>query len=310
MTEPKGYPGCRRESVESVPVRPSSTSVRARSAKAGSGTGGAPDDDGGPRWRLTGECYHCPANSANRRPPTRPPRSRPGGARPASLGTERVPERLGGVLGLPSGEVLDLLAAGDPRRDQDDVGAGRTHGGRQAPVAEPDRDVVVLALEAERPCHPAAARVHLRHLVARPPEGGDRGRRAHERLLVAVAVEQRLPVARREGEREPPTALALEELLEEETLGGHRPRRVGPEQVDVLVAQGEETRGLEPDDRDARLGPGVQALDVPGRVGARRAQHALRDQRPAAALLVDEPHPVAGRDRKSTRLNSSHLVIS
>ena len=37
ISEPKGYPAWRREAVESTPVRPWSTSVRARSAYEGSG---------------------------------------------------------------------------------------------------------------------------------------------------------------------------------------------------------------------------------------------------------------------------------
>src|SRR5580658_1858979 len=40
MTDPKGNPGGFRDKVERLPMRPRCISVRARSAKAGSGTGG------------------------------------------------------------------------------------------------------------------------------------------------------------------------------------------------------------------------------------------------------------------------------
>src|SRR5712692_6726662 len=115
-----------------------------------------------------------------------------------------------------AGEVLDLLAARDAWRDHDGVRRRRLHGGRQAAVPERDRDVVVLALEAERARHAAAARVHFGDLEAGPRERGDGRRRAHQRLLVAVAVEQRLPAVAREGELEAAPALALEELLQQE----------------------------------------------------------------------------------------------
>src|SRR2546427_117058 len=131
---------------------------------------------------------------------------------------------------------------------------GGTRGGRQALPAEPDRNIMVLALDPDRPRHAATARVDLRHVEARPPECLDRGRRAHERFLVTVTMEQRLAPVRRERKREPATPLALQELLEEQAPSGDRPGRVGPEQVDVLVAQREEAGGLEPDDRDPILG--------------------------------------------------------
>src|SRR5580700_4656810 len=40
MTDPKGKPGCFRERVERLPMRPRYTRVRARSANEGSATGG------------------------------------------------------------------------------------------------------------------------------------------------------------------------------------------------------------------------------------------------------------------------------
>src|SRR5215470_15285304 len=101
-------------------------------------------------------------------------------------------------------QVLDRLSARHPGRD--DLGL-RGHGlyrGRESTVAEPGRDLVVLPLEAERSRHPAAAGVHLGHLEPGPPERGHRRRRPDYRLLVTVAVEQRLTAVAPEGQREAP----------------------------------------------------------------------------------------------------------
>src|ERR1700739_2491461 len=54
MRDPKGKPGCLRETVASVPIRPKCSKGRARSAKDGSGTAGA--SVGGPAClRVDGE---------------------------------------------------------------------------------------------------------------------------------------------------------------------------------------------------------------------------------------------------------------
>jgi len=50
MTEPKGNPGCLRECVAKLPIRPRCVKVRARSASDGSGTG-ARCGAGGPACR-------------------------------------------------------------------------------------------------------------------------------------------------------------------------------------------------------------------------------------------------------------------
>src|SRR5947209_10319872 len=115
------------------------------------------------------------------------------------------------MLGAAAREMLDLLTAGDTRRDDLRLRGGGLHRGRQPAIAERDRDVVVLALEAERTGHAAAARVDLFDLEPGPAERRDRGRRADERLLVAVAVEERFPALGAERECEPAAALADEE---------------------------------------------------------------------------------------------------
>src|SRR5512145_1463917 len=118
------------------------------------------------------------------------------------------------MLRAATGQMLDLLATGNAGRDDLGLREGRLHCGRQPAVAECHRDFVMLALEAERPGHAAAARVDLLDLESRPAQHPDRRRRADERFLVAVAVQQRLPRPGRKAEREPPGALAQEKLLE------------------------------------------------------------------------------------------------
>src|SRR5262245_20529538 len=122
------------------------------------------------------------------------------------------------MLGAPPSQVLDLLAAGNTGRDDLGLGGRGLHRGRQPAITERDRDVVVLALEAERARHAAAARVDLLDLEPRPAKRGDRRARPDERLLVAVAVQERLLALRPERERQAPAALADQELLEEERL--------------------------------------------------------------------------------------------
>src|SRR5207245_4578770 len=88
--------------------------------------------------------------------------------------------------------MLDLLAARDAGRRDHGVRGCRLDGGDQAAIAERDRDVVVLALEAERARHPAAPGVDLLDPEARPLEGRDRRGRAHERLLLAQTVQEHI----------------------------------------------------------------------------------------------------------------------
>src|SRR5438034_11714822 len=144
--------------------------------------------------------------------------------------------------------MRDLLPARDAGRHDHGVRGRRLHGGGQAAIAERDGDVVVLALEAERARHPAAPGIDLFHPEARPPEGRDRRRRADERLLVAVPMQERRPAAAAEAELETTRALAREELLEQEGMARHGPRVVGAEEVTRLVAPREEARRLEPHD--------------------------------------------------------------
>src|SRR5437016_13360799 len=110
--------------------------------------------------------------------------------------------------------MLDLLAARDAGRRDHGVRGCRLDGGDQAAIAERDRDVVVLALEAERARHSAAPGIDLLHPKACPPEGRDGRRRADERFLVAVPMQQRRPAVAGEPELAAAPAPDSEELFE------------------------------------------------------------------------------------------------
>src|SRR5579863_7249937 len=55
MTDPNGNPGCFRDRVERLPMRPRYIRVRVRSANVGSGTGGWSVAGPGPACFLVGE---------------------------------------------------------------------------------------------------------------------------------------------------------------------------------------------------------------------------------------------------------------
>ena len=67
MTDPNGCPGCRRESVASMPVRPKWTSVDARSAGLGSAGASVPGAAGGPACRFIGLLIESPFSFPGRR---------------------------------------------------------------------------------------------------------------------------------------------------------------------------------------------------------------------------------------------------
>ena len=171
----------------------------------------------------------------------------------------------------------------------------------------------MLGLEAERAGHPAAAGVDLRDLRAGDaPQQRDRGGGARERLLVAVAVEDDRPAAhRRRGvQRQGAVVDRLDEqLLDELRLAGDRLRaRVVREQLQVLLAQGQQARRLAAHDRHAALGLGREPRghrpapisrawsSSPLEMLARPQQPALssRTRWPAASSSSIAARPIAG----------------
>ncbi len=74
--------------------------------------------------------------------------------------------------------MIDLLAAGNPRRDDFNVRRRSFDRRRQAAVADLDRQIVVLFFKAEGARHAAAAGVDFADFVAGGFEHGDGRRRA------------------------------------------------------------------------------------------------------------------------------------
>src|SRR5262245_50317611 len=167
-------------------------------------------------------------------PNTRAPRCRACGVRGSGQG---LPQRLCGMLGAAPGQVLDLLPARDPRRDDVRLGRGRLDGGSQPPVPQADGDVVVLSLEPEGPGHAAATRIDLADLEARPAERRHGGAGPYHGLLVAVPVQKGPPRGRPvlPRDREPAPPLAKQELLEEEAGPGDLTRLIAAHELDPFI---------------------------------------------------------------------------
>src|SRR5207245_4899318 len=117
----------------------------------------------------------------------------------------------------------------------------------------PHRDLSAHPLYTKPSRHPSASGVDLLDPEARPLEGRDRRGRAHERLLVAMTVQEHLASVAGEAELEAPRALALEEFVEQEGVPRHGPSVIGAEEIHRLVAQRQQARGLEPHDGNGPL---------------------------------------------------------
>src|SRR5687768_14220767 len=91
----------------------------------------------------------------------------------------------------PPRALRDLLTARYARRGDDRVGRRGTDGRKEPHAADLERQVVVLALEAERPGHAAAAGVHhLDHRTRHVPQQRDAAGDRTSRLLMAVTMKQ------------------------------------------------------------------------------------------------------------------------
>src|SRR5581483_10179252 len=94
------------------------------------------------------------------------------------------------MLRRPPGQVMNLLSARDSRRDDLDGITGRFLRRRLAPIADLRRQIVVLFFEAEGARHAAAAGVDFTDVVAGGFEHRDRRRRADQRFLMTMSVQQ------------------------------------------------------------------------------------------------------------------------
>lgn len=144
----------------------------------------------------------------------------------------------------------------------------------------------MLALEPECPGHPAAARGYLLGLASGYGAQHLHGRAgAHQGLLVTVPVEHQL--LRRWACEHRATAVLLgmeHELLDQHAALGHRLGfSVAGQEVEVLVAEGEEAARLQSDHLRAPGYVGVDAVHVEPGVGPDLVHHSLGEHGPPAA---------------------------
>src|SRR5690242_7428264 len=90
-----------------------------------------------------------------------------------------------------AGKVPDLIATGKTRCHDDRLAAGFTEGGKEPLFTDRLRNLVMLFFVAERPGHPAAARVEVNNFCTRDAaQKAQRGFHTCERALVAMSLDE------------------------------------------------------------------------------------------------------------------------
>src|SRR5262249_20086514 len=156
----------------------------------------------------------------------------------------------------------------------------------------------MLLLEPEGARHPATARIYFNDIEVRPLKSRNGRAGAHQRLLMTVAVKQRLPRSCLEVQGETIGFLLQKKLFKQEARLGHLSGVIATKQFHRFIAQREQARGFEPDDCDSAFDPGFKLRHVPCRVLFRLRQHSFRDEGAAAALLIYQLDAVAGGFQK------------
>src|SRR5262245_47044493 len=120
-----------------------------------------------------------------------------------------------GMKSATARRVVNLVTAGSSRRNEGGRFRRSPRGGREPPLRHLDRHVVVLLLVAEGARHPAAPGVHEADFPTQFLQEAHQRLRSHERLEVAVAVEE-------ERSRRVPhgKTLASQKLLEKKAPAG------------------------------------------------------------------------------------------
>src|SRR5580692_2864114 len=92
-----------------------------------------------------------------------------------------------------AGRILPyLLPAAESVSDQDCLWRGRTHRGQQHPLAQSLRNLILVLFKAKWPGHAAAARIEHVYLGVRGLQQRKLVLHAHQRFLVAMAVEHHI----------------------------------------------------------------------------------------------------------------------
>ena len=186
--------------------------------------------------------------------------------------------------------LLDLLPATETIGNNQRVARRRPHRRQQHPLADAHRDLVVLAIEAERPCHAATTGVERLELEADLLQHRLLGLELHDRLVMAVPLDDGLPFQLRQLD-----VLALQKFAEREEPP--RDVRVLGEEIRQFIAEDRDAARLEPDDRDVpRL---AQDIDRFAQELLRAVEHPPVVQRtPAAELLARDRDLVTARGQE------------
>src|ERR1700676_312879 len=180
---------------------------------------------------------------------------------------------------------LNLLAATRPVGDDEHVLAGRAYRRKQRALRHRIRDVDVLRLVSEASRHPAATRFDRRRLKIRDQcERSHHRRHRAKRLLVAMSVNERVLLRQRLQRQVEPARIGFtrQELFEQRRARGERPRRLAGNEREKLVTQGQQTRRLDADDRDASACRPLERGDRPAHLAERVVDEAHREIRSAA----------------------------
>ena len=138
-----------------------------------------------------------------------------------------------------AGGLSDLLAAAKPVGDQQGAIGSFPNSGQETPLADGHRQLVVFApFEAECAGHATATGLGLGRVEANRSQSGLLGGHAHGRLLVAVAVQDRVAdEATRQGGAELPRMSPDESAKADGQLIEPLGARIAGEQVRQLIVE-------------------------------------------------------------------------
>lgn len=183
----------------------------------------------------------------------------------------------------PAGAVLnDLLAATEAIGDKDGLRSGLADGGQENAFGESLRNLEFFALEAKGASHAAAAGVEKSDVGSRAAQEIELGIHLHERLVVAVAVEQdTLPAKHR---RLIAGRILREEIAEEKALIAKcsRPGMVR-EEIPQLVAKNAGAGRLKKNDGKSCINFGSKNFEDALKIAARSSQKTEIIERTPAA---------------------------
>jgi diadenosine tetraphosphatase ApaH/serine/threonine PP2A family protein phosphatase len=196
---------------------------------------------------------------------------------------ERHLQDFGEVKGVTAGALGDLLAAAESVGDDEPVGWGLADRGQKFEFADSGGDFVFVVVESEGAGHAAASRGGRLEIDANAAQEGFFGGHLHDRLVMAVAVEQGFAGELRErGE----ARVVLEEFAEQERLFAQGlGALVVREEIEEFVAENGDAAGLESDDRDSGFDLGFELVEDIEQETLGAVEHAEVVERASAAEI-------------------------